>query len=111
MDSLSNQGLTPLFTSIAMLAHQKFKLETNSLHLDSSSFSLHGNYEIEAYNGTKDRAELFNDMPMNVVNGALGFFLNLSNELNRHTQKSTIAELAKVQAQRITLLNGDGTPA
>lgn len=47
LDSLSNQGLTPLFTSIAILAHQKFKLETKSLHLDSSSFSLHGDYKIE----------------------------------------------------------------
>ena len=47
LDSLSNQGLTPLFTSIAMLAHQRFNLSTKSLHLDSSSFSLEGNYEIE----------------------------------------------------------------
>ena len=46
MDSLSNQGLTPLFTSIAMLAHQRCNLLTNSLHLDSSSFSLEGSYEI-----------------------------------------------------------------
>ncbi len=47
LDSLSNQGLTPLFTSIAMLAHQRFGLSTKSLHLDSSSFSLEGSYEIE----------------------------------------------------------------
>ena len=36
-DSLSAQGLTTLFTSIAMLAHQRFDLSTTSLHLDSSS--------------------------------------------------------------------------
>lgn len=66
LDSLSNQGLTPLFTSIAMLAHQRFKLTTNSLHLDSSSagcgssqvassdalshsaLRLQGSYEIES---------------------------------------------------------------
>jgi len=47
LDSLSNQGLTPLFTSIAMLAHQRFGLSTKSLHLDSSSFSLEGKYEVE----------------------------------------------------------------
>lgn len=47
LDSLWNQGLTPLFTSIAMLAQQKCQLSTKSLHLDSSSFSLEGSYEIE----------------------------------------------------------------
>jgi transposase len=47
LDSLSNQGLTPLFTSIAMLAKQKCQLSTKSLHLDSSSFSLEGSYERE----------------------------------------------------------------
>ena len=46
LDSLSNQGLTSLFTNIAMLAHQKFELSSKSLHLDSSSFSLEGSYEI-----------------------------------------------------------------
>ena len=66
LDSLSNQGLTPLFTSIAMSAHQRFNLRTKSLHLDSSSagcgssqvassdalshsaLRLEGNYEIES---------------------------------------------------------------
>ena len=33
-----------------------------------------GNYDIEPYEGTKDRSEVFKDMPMNIVNGALGFF-------------------------------------
>ena len=48
LDSLSEQGLTSLFTSIAMLAHQKFKLSTKSLHLDSSSFSVEGKYEVDS---------------------------------------------------------------
>jgi len=48
LDSLWNQGLTTLFTSIAMLAHQRFNLSTKSLHLDSSSFSLEGSYEVES---------------------------------------------------------------
>lgn len=48
LDSLSNQGLTTLFTSIAMLAHQRFNLSSRSLHLDSSSFSLEGSYKIES---------------------------------------------------------------
>lgn len=47
LDSLWNLGLTPLFTSIGMLAQQRFQISTKSLHLDSSSFSLEGSYEIE----------------------------------------------------------------
>ncbi len=57
LDSLSNQGLTPLFTSIAMLAHQKFNLSTKSLHLDSSSFSLEGSYEIEGLDESTESIE------------------------------------------------------
>ena len=37
-----------MFTSIAMLAHQRFDFSTKSLHLDSSSFNLEGSYEIES---------------------------------------------------------------
>ena len=67
-----------------------------------------GNYSIEPYNGTKERAELFKVMPLNIVNGALVFFLNLSKELKEAIQKSTRAELAKVAKQQITLRNGGG---
>ncbi|MBE9044033.1 IS1634 family transposase [Pleurocapsales cyanobacterium LEGE 10410] len=57
LDSLSNQGLTPLFTSIAMLAHQRFDLSTKNLHLDSSSFSLEGSYEIESSDESTESIE------------------------------------------------------
>lgn len=57
LDSLSNQGLTPLFTSIAMLAHQQFQLETKGLHLDSSSFSLEGSYETDDLDGADESIE------------------------------------------------------
>lgn len=67
-----------------------------------------GNYDIEPYNGTKDRSKLFLDMPMNVVHGALSFFLNLSKELEKATQKSIIQELQKVQGHKDILKNGDG---
>lgn len=70
-----------------------------------------GNYSIKAYDGTKERGEVFKDMPMNIVNGALGFFLTLSHQLEKAIQRSTIAELAKVQRHPITLRNGDGMPA
>ena len=55
-----------------------------------------GNYEIKSYTGTGERATLFEDMPMSIVNGALGFFLTLSSELKTHIQRSTIVELQKV---------------
>ncbi len=57
LDSLCTQGLTPLFTSIAMLAHQRFNLSTKSLHLDSSSFSLEGSYEVEASDESTESIE------------------------------------------------------
>lgn len=57
LDSLSNQGLTPLFTSVAMLAHQRFNLLTKSLHLDSSSFSLFGRYEVESSDESSESIE------------------------------------------------------
>ncbi len=57
LDSLSNQGLTTLFTSVAMLAYQRFNLSTKSLHLDSSSFSLFGKYEIESSDESSESIE------------------------------------------------------
>jgi len=67
-----------------------------------------GNYDIEPYEGTKDRSEVFKDMPMNIVNGALGFFLTLSQELETAIQKSTMEELAKAQRHQTILKSGDG---
>ena len=47
LDSLWNYGLTSMFTSIAMLAQCQFNLGVESLHLDTSSFSVQGKYEME----------------------------------------------------------------
>jgi hypothetical protein len=55
-----------------------------------------GNYKIEKYKGTSGHLEQINKLPMSVVNGCLGFFLNLSNDLEDHIQKFTRVELAKV---------------
>jgi len=57
------------------------------------------NYTIEAYNGTGQYAELMKQTPMNIVTGALGFFLSLHNELEIAIQKYTEEELMKVIAQ------------
>lgn len=68
------------------------------------------NYAIADYNGTKERAELFKGMPLNIVNGALVFFLNLSKELKTAILRYTKAELAKVAKQRTIFRSGVGTP-
>jgi hypothetical protein len=49
-----------------------------------------GSYEIEPYNGTKDRAEVMKQAPMNIVIGMLVFFCDLSKELKSHILKSTL---------------------
>ncbi|MGB5635144.1 MAG: IS1634 family transposase [Waterburya sp.] len=57
LDSLWNHGLTAMFTSIAMLAQRQFNLEVESLHLDSSSFSVEGQYEIESSGESSESIE------------------------------------------------------
>ena len=46
-----------------------------------------GNYKIETYEGTEESKELMKDMPLNLVNGALVFFFNLSKELRLNIHK------------------------
>ena len=40
-------GITEIFTTIALSVAQKFEINTDTSHLDSSSFHLHGKYEQE----------------------------------------------------------------
>ena len=67
------------------------------------------NYEIGNYEGTKKYSEVMKLMPMNIVNGALGFFYHLANELREHTQKS-MEEVERLKEEKLldTLKNGDG---
>ena len=46
-----------------------------------------GNYKIETYEGTEESKELMKDMPLNLVNGALVFFFNLSKQLRLNIHK------------------------
>lgn len=46
-----------------------------------------GNYAIMPYNGTESYAQIMLHTPMNIVNGAMVFFYNLTNELQDSTQK------------------------
>jgi len=65
-------------------------------------------YDIVDYNGTSEWAEIMKLTPMNVVNGALFFFLNLRTELLNYTQRFTEAEQVREGLQVTTLKNGDG---
>ena len=82
---------------------------------DSSWFSrLFGvkeniNYEVESYGGTKRYSEVMKRMPMNIVNGALGFFYHLAKELRVHTLKFTREELVRGVKHQDTLISGDGS--
>jgi transposase len=44
LDQLYEAGLTPLFIKVALLAARQFGVNAKSLHLDSSSFHVHGAY-------------------------------------------------------------------
>lgn len=45
MDKLYNLGLSKTFLSIALAAFKKYQVNTDYSHLDSSSFSVHGEYD------------------------------------------------------------------
>ena len=69
-----------------------------------------GNYTIAAYNGTDTWCEQMKQMPLNIVNGALVFFFNLSRELRIYIQKySAEKELQKATKQQTSGINGVGT--
>lgn len=65
-------------------------------------------YSIMPYNGTEGYADIMLHTPMNLVNGALVFFWNLTNELSNSTQKYLTEALVRDMKQRNTskLLDG-----
>lgn len=66
------------------------------------------NYSIVDYLGTAEWADIMKLTPMNVVNGALFFFLNLSTELVNYTQKYMQVEQVREKSPVTTLKSGDG---
>lgn len=58
-------------------------------------------YSIMPYNGTEEYADIMLHTPMNIVNGALVFFWNLTNELSGSMQKYLTMELLKDMMPRI----------
>ena len=65
-------------------------------------------YRVEAYSGSDEYFELMKRTPMNVVNGCLGFFLTLQNDLLNYILKYTEAEQVKEQKRQDILKNGVG---
>ena len=53
------------------------------------------NYQIVKYNGTGETSDIMLECPMSIVKGFDIFFLNLSNDLENHIQKSMQEELTK----------------
>lgn len=69
-----------------------------------------GNYTIAEYQGTKEWSEAMRQTPLSIVNGALGFFLTLSEACKNHILKSTAKVKAKkAQQPQTTIPNGDGS--
>lgn len=66
-------------------------------------------YEIMAYNGSEEYAEMMKDIPLNIVNGALVFFYNLANELQEATQKFLSEELQRATQPKTILKSLVGT--
>jgi hypothetical protein len=66
------------------------------------------NYSIVDYLGTSEWADIMKLTPMNVVNGELFFFLNLSTELVNYTQKYMQVEQVREKSLVTTLKSGDG---
>lgn len=54
-----------------------------------------GNYTIKKYKGTSEYSDLMKQTPMHIVNGCLGFFLTLRQDLEIHFQKYMKEELVK----------------
>lgn len=68
-----------------------------------------GNYSIVEYQGSDEWSEVMKRTPLNVVNGALGFFLTLSKELQDYTQRYLKKDHPKKEQQPTTTMkNGDG---
>lgn len=70
--------------------------------------SFGGTYEIAEYEGTSEWCEIMKRTPMNIVNGALSFFLNLQNELLNYIQKYTKEVQARDKQAQTTLTSTDG---
>ena len=54
LDQLYRTGLNQIFMSVVLEAVKIYQLETTTVHLDSSSFHVHGDYQRQEYESTED---------------------------------------------------------
>ncbi|OKH27915.1 IS4 family transposase [Calothrix sp. HK-06] len=81
LDKLFEKGLTTTFLAIALNAVEKFSILLSYLHLDSTSFHTHGEYNFDSlninsshqnkgsYNESKDELEIESPQPINITYG------------------------------------------
>lgn len=65
LDKLFDQGLTSTFLAIALNAVEKFSILLSYLHLDSSSFHTHGEYNFENLStntGNESKSSIFEEI-------------------------------------------------
>lgn len=88
------------YADICLHSKNKYSLHKLMAVLFRPIINSKGNeYQIMPYNGTEENAELMKQMPLNVVNGAVFFFLNLTTDLEKATQKYlTQVQLKEMQA-------------
>jgi len=95
-----------MFTNIAMLAQSQFKIGVESLHLDSSSFSVEGQYEMEnsesieevriTYGHSKDHRPDLKQFIMDVIctgDGDIPLFIRIAD--GNEADKAVFAQLMK----------------
>ncbi len=73
MDKLYNHGLSKLFLLIALTAAKKYHINLDFSHLDSSSFSVHGQYNPTRFSEAKlidkDSKEEVEPIPITITHG------------------------------------------
>ena len=69
MDLLHAQGLSSLFLLIALKVVEKYKINTDYSHLDSSSFSVQGEYKRKEMIANKENENLDKEVPITITHG------------------------------------------
>ena len=75
MDKCYRQGISELFLLIALAAAQKYQINLDYSHLDSSSFSVHGEYKDllplskEPLTQANQKADVVKEIPIKITHG------------------------------------------
>ena len=75
MDRCYNYGISELFLLLSLAAVRKYQIDLGYSHLDSTSFSVHGEYNKLLYNLTESsekvtqKANLFKEIPIKITHG------------------------------------------